>query len=125
MIVSLPNAQSPFIRLDDFAFNLKNAITRGLLPPRLRHHIKTQWLGRPDKPYFNHKKQRFHSNHFITQLNEHAFDVQEQHYHTFGFGLLEGRAFNVRLSEFIEAQLPQHPRLEKMGWTHILKAVKR
>lgn len=123
-IASVPNGTSPFVRIDDFAFGLKNAVTRGLLPAGLRTFVKTRLLGRPDKPYFNHKKQRFCPAQFARELQNAGFHIQTQCYHTYGFGLLEGKSFNVRLSEYIERRTANNPQLEKLGWTYVFKAVK-
>ncbi|MBT5830191.1 MAG: methyltransferase domain-containing protein [Candidatus Latescibacteria bacterium] len=124
-IVSIPNATSPFIRIDDTLFTLKNAITHTLLPTGIRSWIKRKLLGREDKPYFRHKKQRFSPLKFQQQLSDQGFQIIEQKFHTYGFGFLEGTPWNVNLSEYITRRTPHHPNLEKMGWTHILKAVKQ
>ena len=123
-IASIPNGTSPFIRIDDFAFGLKNAVTRGLLPAGLRTFVKTRFLGRPDKPYFNHKKQRFCPAHFSRELQKAGFRIHAHCYQPYGFGLLEGNRFNVRLSEYLEQRTENNPQLEKLGWTYLLKAVK-
>lgn len=124
LIVSIPNATSPFIRIDDTVFAIKNAITHTLLPTRLRIWVKQKLFGRKEKPYFKHKKQRFSPKVFHSQLLHHGFQITDQKFHTYGFGIFEGFAWNVRLSKFITRQTLNHPHLEQMGWTHILKAVK-
>lgn len=123
-IVSIPNATSPFIRIDDTLFTIKNAITHTLLPTGIRSWVKQKLLGREEKPYFKHKKQRFSPQTFHAQLVQHGFQITDLRFHTYGFGVLEGFAWNVALSKFITRRMPNHPNLEKMGWTHIMKAVK-
>ncbi len=123
-IVSIPNATSPFIRIDDTLFAIKNAITHTLLPTTVKSWIKQKLLGREDKPYFRHKKQRFLPMKFRDTLLNQGFQITDQIFHTYGFGLLDGMKWNVNLSQFIARRAPHHPNLEKMGWTHILKAVK-
>ncbi len=124
-IVSVPNGTSPFIRFDDLMFAIKNIITRGFLPPSLRKWIKTRIFNREDKPYFNHQKQRFSPLVFGHQLKQAGFDIRNQCYHTYGFGILEGSIWNVRISKYIENRTTHHPNMEKLGWTYILKAVKQ
>ena len=123
LIVSVPNIASPFIRVDDFVFGLKNAVTQSL-PAGLRSYIKARVFGRPDRPYFNHRRRRFAPRAFADTLECLGFRVQKARYHTFGFGLLAGLAFNVRMSEHLESRTYRGKTLEKLGWTCIFQATK-
>ena len=122
-IVSVPNGKSPFIRTDDLVFGIKRTAVQAI-PAGLRNRIKTRLLGRRDKPYFNHKKQRFDPQAFSKKLETTGFQISEIRYHTFGFGLLNGLNLNVQLSECLEVYTHHHTTLEKSGWTCILKATK-
>jgi ubiquinone/menaquinone biosynthesis C-methylase UbiE len=124
-IVSIPNASSPFIRFDDAVFGIKNMVTHAFLPRSIRSWIKRKILRRADKPYFSHTKQRFLPTKFHQILQNQGFQITDQTFHTYGFGLFEGMSWNVNLSRFISRRTARHPNLEKLGWTHILKAVKQ
>ena len=123
LIVSVPNMISPFVRIDDFGFGLKNRVTQSL-PVGIRRWIKTQVFGRKDRPYFNHRRLRFNPSCFTKLLESIGFLVKETTYHTFGFGLLNGLKLNVDLSTYLEARVKHRKKLEKFGWTCILKAIK-
>ena len=122
LIVSVPNLTSPFIRIDDFGFSLKNRITHSL-PDRLRTWLKTQVMGKDDKPYFSHRKQRYNPAVFTQNLDSIGFDIDQTYYHTYGFGLLNGISLNLKVSRQIESR-NRSKTLEKLGWTYILKATK-
>ncbi|MDP6088446.1 MAG: methyltransferase domain-containing protein [Nitrospinota bacterium] len=123
LVVSVPNIASPFIKIDDLGFGLKNTVTRAL-PSGVRRWIKARFLGRRDKPYFNHRKLRFNPEAFTERLDRIGLRVQETRYHTFGFGLLNGVGLNIRLSEHLESHIHRSTPMEKFGWTCILKAIK-
>lgn len=123
LVASVPNIGSPFIRIDDLGFGLKNTVTQSL-PTGVRSWIKTRILGRRDKSFFNHRKLRFNPKTFKEQLERIGFRVRETRYHTFGFGLLDGVGLNIRLSERLEAHVHRSKPLEKLAWTCILKAIK-
>ena len=122
-IVSVPNVASPFIRIDDLGFSLKNTVTHSL-PTGIRRWLKARLFGRQDKPYINGRKRRFNPQAFTDCFRNIGFRIEEIRYHTFGFGLLNGAGFNVRLSERLESRAHHNPTLEKFGWTCILKAIK-
>ena len=124
MVLSIPNGASPFIRLDDAAFGVKNAVTRRL-PASSRGWLKSRLLGRQDRTYFNSRKHRFQPRKVGESLDELGFDVEETRYHTYGLGLLNGIGLNVRLSRHLESRARHRGGLERFGWTCILKAVKR
>jgi SAM-dependent methyltransferase len=122
LIVSVPNVTSPFVRIDDLGFSLKNTITHSL-PDTLRTWLKTRIFGKDDKPYFTHRKQRYNPAVFTDNLKSIGFEIDQTHYHTYGFGLLNGISLNLKVSRQIESR-NRSKTLEKLGWTYILKATK-
>jgi ubiquinone/menaquinone biosynthesis C-methylase UbiE len=124
LVISSPNAKSPFIIIDDALKAIKNTITQTLLPAALRRRLKSL-IGKEDTKYFTHKRHRFNPSAIAEQLNELGFDVVEHRYHTFGFGVLDRVRLNLALCEKLESWAHTHPNLEKLGWTIVLKAKKR
>ena len=123
MIVSVPNGRSPFIRIDDLGFSVKNAVT-GSLPGGVRKWLKKEVLGRDDRPYFSHRKHRYTPTAVSAQLNEMGFQITRDGYHTYGFGLLGGLNANARLDSYLGSRSSQHNSLERTGWTYIMKATR-
>lgn len=122
-ILSVPNIASPFIQIDDFCFKIKNAVTLSM-PKGVRSGIKTKLLGKQEKSCIRFQSRRFNPLDFTDCFRNLGFNIDETCYHTFGFGLLNGARFNVRLSERLESRAHKNATLEKLGWTYILKAKK-
>ena len=80
-------------------------------------------MGKDDKPYFSHRKQRYNPAVFTQNLDSIGFDIDQTYYHTYGFGLLNGISLNLKVSRQIESR-NRSKTLEKLGWTYILKATK-
>ncbi len=138
LVLSMPNAESPFILIDDAVKGIKNTITQTVLPSSVRRFVK-RGLGRQDRAYFSHRRHRLNPAVIIEQMNTLGFNVDVPGYHTFGLGILNGFRWNTEFSRLIESRIPHppqpedetlresaiHRRLEKTGWTCILKATKR
>lgn len=122
LIVSVPNLTSPFIKIDDLGFGIKNRITHSL-PDGLRTWLKTRLFGKDDRTYFTHRKQRYNPAVFTDSLRTIGFQIDQTHYHTYGFGLLNGISLNLKVSRQIESR-NRSKTLEKLGWTYILKATR-
>ena len=123
LVLSSPNACSPFVTIDDAAKSLKNTITQDLLPTVIRRRLK-KWLGKSDESYFTHKRHRFAPNQIRETLETLGFEISEEKFHTFGFGVLNRSAINLSLCKKLESWATTHPKLEKLGWTIVLKAKK-
>lgn len=124
LILSIPNRLSPFVAIDDAAKALKNRVTRGLLPDRVRAAIK-RTLGREDQAYFTHKRHRFYPARIRKTLDALGMTTIDHRYHTFGFGTLERSNTNLALCRKMESMAGRHTQLEKLGWTLVLKTRKR
>ena len=123
LVLSCPNAQSPFIIIDDTLKSLKNLFTQGLLPAGLRKRLKSLW-GKTDEAYFTHKRHRFNPVKIRQQLTDLGFEISDARFHTFGFGVLNSVRLNLSLCRKLESWATEHPKLEKLGWTIVLKAKK-
>jgi len=123
LVLSVPNRASPFVRLDDWGFGLKNRVTHAI-PTPARNWLKSRVLGRSTRGAFTTKKRRFHPQRIIELLGVAGFQVTDTRYHTFGFGLLDRFGFSARLCASLEARACHSRQTEKLGWTCILKAVK-
>ena len=124
LVISLPNAASPFIKVDDALKTTKNAVTQVLIPARIRRRVKAL-LGKLDAPYFTHNRHRFEVEAIANTLMQLGYDIESQKYHTFGFGVLNWVRLNQWLNRKLETYTETHPNLEKLGWTIVLKAKKR
>lgn len=136
-VLSLPNALSPFIRIDDAIKRAKNTVTQTLFPTFLRRGLK-RLISKQDRPYFSHRRHRLNPDVIAGQLSEIGFDIVDRRFHTYGLGVMERAKWNIELSKWIEFRLARtltpggttgNPalchQLEKTGWTCLLKATKR
>ncbi len=124
LVLSFPNARSPFVWVDDVIKGLKNGITRGLIPAHVRKTIKS-WLGKNDESYFTHKRHRFVSRAIMAVLEDQGYEILEKKCHTYGFGFLNRSRLNLSLCRKLESWATTNPKLEKLGWTIVLKTRKR
>ena len=124
LVLSSPNAKSPFIIIDDVLKGLKNVVTQMLLPSIVRRRLKAL-LGLADAEYFTHRRHRFNPDEIKRKLEALGFQIVAHRYHTFGFGVLNRVGFNLSLCRKLESWATTHPNLEKLGWTIVLKAKKR
>lgn len=124
LVVSIPNANSPFVMTDDLIKGAKNLVTRILMPAPLRRVIK-QLMGKTDTDYFTHKRHRFDPDAIVSDLNDLGFEIVDRRTHTYGFGVLNRFRINLNLCRKLESMTGTHPNLERLGWTVVLKAKKR
>jgi len=124
LVLSLPNAWSPFIIIDDALKASKNTLTQVLMPPAIRRRLKAL-LGKEDIPYFTHRRHRFKPSQIIKSINALGFHLESWRYHTYGFGVLNHAKLNLSLCKKLESFTRTHPNLEKLGWTIVMKAKKR
>ncbi len=123
IVLSVPNVRSPFIRVDDLVFAVKNALTRSL-PAGLRGWLKRTILDRADASHYAYRKHRYDPDTFARDLAQVGFKVSTQVYRTYGFATLDRCEANRRLGQYL-AERSTHSRLvERTGWTHILKATR-
>lgn len=123
LVVSLPNALSPFILIDDAVKAAKNTVTRRLIPAVVRRRIKAL-LGKHEADYFTHKRHRFRPGAFRRRLEAMGFEIEAQRAHTFGFGTLHRSRLNLWICRKLESWTDTHANLERLGWTIVLKARK-
>ena len=123
LVLSSPNARSPFVTIDDTLKALKNTITQELLPTGIRRSLK-RLMGKADQSYFTHKRHRFAPDQIRESLETLGFEITEEKFHTFGFGVLGRSSLNLALCRKLESWATTHPKLEKLGWTIVLKAKK-
>ncbi len=124
LVLSSPNALSPFVAIDDVLKGAKNWVTRSLMPGWMRRQVKSL-LGKGDEDYFTHKRHRFGPGQIRSGLEDLGFEIVKERFHTFGFGVLDRSALNLSLCSKLEEWATTHPKLEKLGWTIVLKARKR
>lgn len=121
IIVSIPNGRSPFVRIDDLGFGIKNAFTQSL-PQGLRTWLKREFLGKQDDQLYAYRKHRYNPDIFAIQLSRMGFQVSDRRYVTYGFGMLNRGRLNRRFGHYLSSR--HSPAVKMMGWTHILKATR-
>ena len=123
IIVSIPNARSPFVRIDDLGFGIKNAFTQSL-PQGLRAWLKRELLGKQDDQHYAYRKHRYNPDIFAAQISRMGFQVSDRMYMTYGFGILNRSRLNKRFGQYLSSRCRHSLAVERTGWTQILQAIR-